>query len=141
MNFFTDNIYNVLLLLVMLASGAALLIPSLRRGGAQVSTLQATQMINQGKTLLLDIRDTVAFGVAHVREARNIPLKELPNRLGELEKFKNRNVIVVCTSGLQSSRATNLLRAAGFATVTSLSGGLDAWQAQGLPVARQSIVS
>lgn len=141
MNFFADNIYNVILLLIMLGSGAALLIPSLRRGGEQVSTLQATQMINQGKTLLLDVRDSAAFAAGHVREARNIPLKELPNRLGELEKFKNKNVIVVCTSGLQSSRATALLRNAGFGTVMSLSGGLNAWNAQGLPVARQSVVS
>lgn len=141
MNFFVDNIYNLVLLLVMLGSGAALLIPSLRRGGEQVSTLQATQLINQGKTLLLDVRDSAAFAAGHVREARNIPLKELPRRLGELEKFKNRNVIVVCASGVQSPRATNLLRDAGFATVMSLSGGLNAWHAQGLPVARQSVVS
>ncbi|MES2831948.1 MAG: rhodanese-like domain-containing protein [Pseudomonadota bacterium] len=141
MNFFVDNIYNSLLLLVMLASGAALLIPCLRRSGEQVSTLQATQLINQGKTLLLDVRDSAAFANGHVREARNIPLKELPRRLAELDKFKNKNVIVVCASGLQSSRATGLLRDAGFATVMSLSGGLNAWQAQGLPVARQPVVS
>jgi len=139
-NFFADNI-NLVLLLVMLASGAALLIPSLRRGGQQVSTLQATQLMNQGKTVLLDVRDSVAFAAGHVREARNIPIKELPRRLKELEKFKSKSVIVVCASGLQSPRATGLLRNAGFATVMSLSGGLNAWQAQGLPVTRQSVVS
>ena len=73
-----------------------------------------------------------------MRDARNIPLKELSARIGELDKdkAKARTVIVVCDSGLQSARATGVLRAAGFTSVVSLSGGLAAWQAQGLPVAR-----
>ncbi|GAC1409641.1 MAG: hypothetical protein NVSMB6_09630 [Burkholderiaceae bacterium] len=136
MKFFADNIYNLALLLVMLSSGAALLIPTLLRRGDKVGTLQATQLINQGKTVLLDVRDNAAFTLGHLREARNIPLKELGSRVGELDKFKTKTVIVVCASGMQSSRATGILRNAGFAKVVSLSGGLNAWQAQGLPVAR-----
>lgn len=136
MKFFVDNIYNVALLIIMLASGAALLIPTLLRRGDKVGILQATQLINQGKTVLLDVRDGAAFSLGHMREARNIPLKELGSRIGELDKFKAKTIIVVCASGLQSSRATGVLRGAGFANVVSLSGGLNAWQAQGLPVAR-----
>lgn len=137
MNFFFDNNLNLLLLLLMLGSGAALLIPGLLRSGEQVSTLQATQLINQGKTLLLDVRDAASFATGHLREARNIPLKDLPARIAELNKLKGKTVIVVCTSGLQSSRATGMLRSAGFEKVMSLTGGLNAWQAQGLPVIRQ----
>jgi rhodanese-related sulfurtransferase len=134
--FFVDNIYNVLLLIAVIGSGAALLIPNLLRRGEKVSTLQATQLINQGKTVVLDVRDAAAFAGGHLRDARNIPLKELPVRIGELDKLKSRTVIVVCSSGLQSARATGLLRKAGFASVVSLSGGLTAWQSQGLPIAR-----
>ena len=136
MKFFVDNIYNLVLLVLMIGSGAALLVPNLLRRGDKVTTLQATQLINQGKTLLLDVRDPAEFATGHMREARNIPLKELSKRIGELDKFKTRSVIVVCSSGMQSSRATGVLRSAGFASVVSLSGGLTAWQAQGLPVAR-----
>ena len=136
MKFFVDNIYNLLLLALVIASGAALLVPILLRRGDKVTTLQATQLINQGKTLLLDVRDPAEFAAAHMRDARNIPLKELSKRIGELDKFKSRTVIVVCSSGMQSSRATGVLTGAGFANVVSLSGGLTAWQAQGLPVAR-----
>ena len=136
MKFFVDNIYNVLLLVLVVGSGAALLIPSLLRRGDKVTTLQATQLINQGKTLVVDVRDPAEFAAGHMRDARNIPLKELGKRIGELDKFKTRTVIAVCSSGMQSSRATGVLRTAGFANVVSLSGGLSAWQAQGLPVAR-----
>ena len=120
----------------MLASGAALLIPNLLRRGDKVTTLQATQMINQGKTVLLDVRDNAEFAAGHMRDARNIPVKELQNRLAELDKMKSRNVLVICASGLQSARATAILRKAGFASVTSLAGGMKAWQDLGLPVAR-----
>ena len=136
MKFFVDNIFNALLLVTMLASGAALLIPNLLRRGDKVTTLQATQMINQGKTVLLDVRNSAEFAAGHMRDARNIPVKELQNRLAELDKMKAKTVLVICASGLQSARATAILRKAGFASVTSLAGGMKAWQDLGLPVAR-----
>lgn len=133
MKFFIDNIWLIALALV---SGGALLWPVLQQRGNKVSSLQATQLINQGKALILDVRDPAAFGAGHLRDAKNIPLKELPNRISELEKFKSKNVIVVCQSGTQSAQATSRLKKAGFNEVVSLNGGLAAWQAQGLPVAK-----
>jgi rhodanese-related sulfurtransferase len=131
--FIIDNIW---LFGLVLISGGALLWPALQRRGKKVSLLQATQMINQGKTIILDVREPADFAAGHVREAKNIPLKELPKRVGELEKFKSKSVIVVCSSGTQSSKATTQLTNAGFTDVFSLSGGLAAWQAQGLPTAK-----
>jgi len=98
--------------------------------------LQATQMINQGKTVIVDVRDAAEFAAAHVRDSRNIPLKEFSKRIGELDKFKSKSVIVVCQSGVQSAKATTQLKKAGFNNVYSLNGGLLAWQAQGLPTAK-----
>jgi rhodanese-related sulfurtransferase len=131
--FIIDNIW---LLALILVSGGALLWPNLQRRGSKVSLLQATQLINQGKTVIVDVRDPAEFAAGHVRDARNIPAKELPKRIGELDKFKSKAVIVVCSSGVQSSKATGQLKNAGFGEVYSLDGGLAAWQAQGLPTAR-----
>lgn len=133
---FLSNPANLGLIALALASGGALFWPSLKGGGARVSLLKATQLINQGKTLLLDVRDAAAFGNGHLRDARNIPLADLPQRVGELEKFKSKPVVVVCQSGVQSSRAVGILKKAGFAEVFSLDGGFKAWQEQGLPVAK-----
>jgi len=131
--FFVDNI---LLIALALVSGGALLWPTLQRRGAKVSLLQATQLINQGKTLILDVREPAAFAAGHLRDARNIPLKELPNRMGELDKFKERPVIAVCQSGVESAKAAAQLRKAGFTGAVGLNGGIGAWQAQGLPMAK-----
>jgi rhodanese-related sulfurtransferase len=132
--FIVDNIFLVGLVII---SGGALLIPFLQQRGSKLTLLQATQLINTGKTLVLDVRDAEQFGAAHLREARNIPLKELSQRVGELDKFKGKNVIVVCQSGTQTAKAEGILKKAGFSEVHGLTGGIAAWQAQGLPTAGQ----
>ena len=131
--FLIDNIW---LILCALLSGGALLWPSLVARGSKVSTLQATQLINAGKAVVIDVRDPKDFAAGHLRDARNIPLKELGNRIGELEKFKTKSVIVTCATGVTSSRACAQLKKAGFAEAFSLNGGIAAWQAQGLPTTK-----
>lgn len=133
MKFFIDNIFLIVLIVV---SGVALMLPLLQRSGSKVSVLQATQLINQGKTLILDVRDAAEFVAGHVRDAKNIPLKELAGRLGEIDKFKAKTIVVICPTGVQSSRATAKLKSAGFSDVHSLQGGLAAWQTQGLPTVK-----
>ena len=133
MKFFIDNI---LLFALILISGGMLLWPLLQRRGAKVSILQATQLFNQGKTLLLDVRDEAEFAAGHMRDAKHIPLKQLPTRLAEIDKFKAKTVIVVCATGVRSSTASGMLKKAGFADVFSLDGGMTAWQAQGLPTVK-----
>lgn len=131
--FFTDNLFNLLLLALIIASGIALLVPVLQRRGAKVSLLQATQYMNQGKTLVLDVRDATEFADGHLQNAKNIPLGELPNRIKEIEKSKNATVITVCDRGVRSANAESMLKKAGFGQVFSLEGGLSAWKSQGLP--------
>jgi rhodanese-related sulfurtransferase len=127
---------NIWLIALALVSGGALLWPSLRQRGAKVSQLQATQLINQGKAVIIDVREPTEFAAGHLRDSKNIPLKELAQRAGELAKFKSKTAIVICQTGVRSSQATSQLKNAGFAEVYSLEGGLAAWQAQGLPVAK-----
>jgi rhodanese-related sulfurtransferase len=135
-NFFINDISNVWILALALVAGGMLLWPSLQRRGAKVSILQATQLFNLGKTLLLDVRAEAEYAADHMRDARNIPLKQLQARVGELDKFKAKTVIVVCASGVQSAKAAGVLKNAGFADVHSLEGGFSAWKAQGMPTAK-----
>jgi len=124
---------NILLIAIALISGGMLIWPALQKRGAKVSILQATQLFNQGKTLLLDVREEAEFSADHMRDARNIPLAQLASRLSELDKFKSKTVITVCNAGVQSLKASSVLKNAGFADVYSLEGGFAAWKAQGLP--------
>jgi rhodanese-related sulfurtransferase len=129
--FIIDNIF---LFGLAILSGGALLLPLLQQRGNKLSLLQATQLINQNKTIIIDVRDEAQFASGHIREARNIPAKDLAKRVGELEKLKTRNVLVVCQTGTQSGKAAATLVKAGFTEVFGLAGGMAAWQAQAMPV-------
>jgi rhodanese-related sulfurtransferase len=126
---------NILLVAAAVGSGAMLLWPLIRggAGGGAVSTLEATQLINRQDALVLDVREAARYAEGHILGARNVPLAELERRAGELEKFKNRPVIVACDTGSTSGRAVSLLKARGFANAVSLAGGFRAWLQGGLP--------
>jgi rhodanese-related sulfurtransferase len=134
--FLIDNIFLFIAAAAAILSGGALLLPLLQKRGNRVSTLQATQLINQGKTLVLDVRDSAAFAAAHLIDSKNIPLKDLPQRMAELDKFKAKNVLVVCQTGNLSAKAVEQLGQAGFAQAYNLEGGIAAWQTQGLPTVK-----
>ena len=133
LKFLGDNIF---LVAAVLVSGGMLIAPLVRRGsgGASVSTLQATLLINQQNALVLDVRDAAEYGKGHVLNARNIALGELEARATEIEKHKTKAVIVVCDTGTRSGKAAATLRKLGFEQVFTLSGGVGAWRQAGLPL-------
>jgi len=75
--------------------------------------------------LLLDVREPFEWEIAHIEDARLVPLGELPARLRELDGHSD--IVTMCHHGTRSRRAAELLRAAGFSKVRNLSGGIDAW--------------
>lgn len=134
MKFVMDNIW---LFLVALLSGVMFLMPNITRrmsGVQHVSTLEAVQMMNRRDAVVVDVREAGEFKAGHVTGARNLPLKELQNRLGELEKFKNKPILLLCQTGNRSSQAGGILKKAGFSEIANLTGGLHAWQQAGMPL-------
>jgi len=130
---------HILLIAIVLLSGGALLWPALTARGKRVSALEATQLINRGKTTIVDVRDATEFASGHLQDAKHLPLKELAGRLGELEKSKNRTIIVVCQKGTRAAAAAGLLAKAGFADVVCLEGGITEWNKQNLPLVKSAV--
>ena len=131
---------NLALVALFLASGVMLVWPEISRlaggGGGTVGTLEATRLMNQPATLVLDVRDDKDYAAGHLPRARHIPLKELEARSTEIQKFKDKPVIVTCRSGNRSGAAARLLKKLGFSNVFHLKGGLVAWEQASLPVER-----
>ncbi|MFO1466976.1 MAG: rhodanese-like domain-containing protein [Steroidobacteraceae bacterium] len=103
------------------------------RSFAAVSAAQAVQMMNQG-ALLLDVRGREAFAAGHIGEARAVETAELESSADSFNKWREKNVIVYCDSGMRSAAAARTLARLGFRQVFSLSGGLDGWRKDNLPV-------
>lgn len=132
MKFIIDHFITVA---IAVLSGGALLWLSLAPRGRQLSPLQATQLINRGKTTaVIDVRGADAYAAGHLRDARHIPLADLATRVGELDKAKVKTVVVIDQDGKQADKAARLLKTAGFEDIYGLEGGVAAWMAAGLPL-------
>jgi adenylyltransferase/sulfurtransferase len=75
--------------------------------------------------VILDVREPHEVAICRIPGSKTIPFGELPRRLIELDAAAE--VVVHCKSGARSVRAVGLLRHAGFASVTNLSGGILSW--------------
>jgi rhodanese-related sulfurtransferase len=80
--------------------------------------------------LLLDCRTPEEHATARIEGAVLLPMQEIAARVGELEAWRGRTIVVHCHHGVRSLRVTQWLRERGFASATSLRGGIDAWSAE-----------
>jgi len=78
-----------------------------------------------GSCNLVDVRQPGEYESGHLPGARLIPIAELGDRLGELDRSKP--TITYCRSGVRSRAAAATLSEAGFSQVHSMAGGMNAW--------------
>lgn len=99
---------------------------------------KAREMIESGKgdLLLLDVRTPDEYREGHLKNAVLIPIQELPERIGEIAGYKEKEVIVYCAVGGRSSKASAMLKEKGFQKVYNMNGGIRAWGGAGYEVVR-----
>ena len=107
-------------------------------GVPNITTTEAVVLMNRSKPLILDVRDEAEFAAGHIQEAKHIPLADLAARIKEIEKFKDKPVMVNCQRGVRSLKACDVLKTNGFTQLHNLSGGLDAWIEAKMPVAKNN---
>lgn len=130
---------NVLLISLVVVSGLSLLWPVFARpSGNGVNPGEATLLINREDAHIVDVREPGEYAAGHLPEAKNIPVAKLAERIGELEKFKDKPIIVCCASGMRSNKACAELKKQGFEKLFNLTGGIDAWVGAGYPVKKGS---
>lgn len=78
---------------------------------------------------ILHVRQPDEWNDFHIAGSTLIPLDQLPSRLNELPK--NQEIVVVCRTDHRSAEGRDILLNAGFAQVTSMTGGLTQWKASG----------
>ena len=108
-----------------------------RKAGPSLSINEAVQLVNSEGGVFLDIRDAADFARGHITDALHIPAAALAGRSAELEKFREKPVVVVCKMGQSPGPATKTLRSQGFSRAQKLAGGMMEWDAQKLPVVTQ----
>lgn len=130
-------ISNILPISIALLSGAMLfwsIFGNRIRGIKEVDCSAALQLINHKNALVLDVREDSEYQLGHILNSTLIPLGKLNERMGELEKYKELPIVVVCRSGNRSGTACTLLGKRGFTQAYNLAGGVMAWQKASLPL-------
>ena len=133
MGFLRDNWW---LVVIAVVSGFGVVWPSIARmmsGVPQVGVAEAVNLINRRDAVVLDVRTQGEYGAGHLVGARHVPLGDLKARMSELERFRERPVLVHCASGSRSQIAAKTLKDAGFKEVFNLQGGMGAWTQAGMP--------
>jgi len=103
-------------------------------GIPSLSPYAATQLLNDGTALFMDVRDEKEFKTGHIKGARSVPVNDLQKQLHEIEKFKEKDVVVYCDNGMRTSRITGKLKKQGFTKLNTLAGGLASWEKSNLPL-------
>ena len=75
----------------------------------------------------LDVREEWEYEEDNLG-AENIPLGELPHRLGELDKFKDEEIVVHCRSGARRGNAKKFMESKGYSKVRNVLGGILAYR-------------
>ena len=92
------------------------------------------EQLENGDIHLVDVREQVEFAGSRVAEARPLPLSELEKRHTELDHSKP--IYVMCRTGRRSAEAQKLLARLGFQNVINVSGGIEEWRKNRLPLER-----
>ncbi len=108
----------------------------------QVRQLSSDEVHARLKTdpapLLLDVREPEEYTgeLGHIPGSQLIPLKELSQRVSELNAYRDTPIIVVCRAGVRSTTAAAMLTGMGFSQVLNLKGGMLDWNDGGFAVER-----
>lgn len=93
-----------------------------------ITVSELKERIEKGeKFVFVDVREEWEYEEDNLG-AENIPLGELPDRLGELEVHKNEEIIVHCRSGARSGNAKKFMEGKGFTKVRNVLGGIMAYR-------------
>ena len=99
---------------------------------AVVSVHETYGMLGDTTVLLLDVRTVQEHAAQHITESLLIPVQDLESRIHELDRFKDKKIVVYCRSGNRSNIATEILREHGF-NAYNMSGGMLRWNEERLP--------
>lgn len=133
--FVIHNWYLFIALVVVLALLVAPNAMQLMQGIKSLAPSQCVLLVNRGSGVFVDVSEPSEYNNGHIPNSLNVPLATIDQALPQLDKRKERPVIVV-GRGNRALKAATALRKRGFASVHVLAGGLAAWEKDNLPLAK-----
>ena len=127
-----EQIFTTITLVVLLALLIGNIVADKLRKYEELDTLSATTLMDEKDLIILDVREDKERKSGFIANDIHIPLAQVKNKLGTLDKSKK--VLVYCHSGSRSAHIAGLLTRNEFEQVYSLRGGINAWKKANLPI-------
>ncbi|WP_026576960.1 rhodanese-like domain-containing protein [Bacillus sp. UNC438CL73TsuS30] len=96
------------------------------KGVNHISITELKAELNDKDKQYVDVRTPGEFKGNHIKGFKNIPLHQLSQK-AEKELSNEKEVVVICQSGMRSGQASKVLKKLGFSKVTNVKGGMSAW--------------
>ena len=93
------------------------------KGTKAISTEQLKSVINDKDKVFVDVRTPGEYKGRNIRQFKNIPLGSDFSKLP-----KDKEIVVICQSGMRSSQACKQLKKLGYEKITNVRGGMSAWR-------------
>lgn len=117
------NMIEWILLIIVIAFFVNKFMPV--KGITNISVQEAKDKIKDNHVQFIDVRTPGEYKANHRKPFKNIPLSNLPNKMETLDKEKE--VVVICQSGMRSRSAAKILKKQGFQKIYNVKGGMSAW--------------
>jgi len=96
------------------------------KGVRQISTTELRNELKDKNKQFIDVRTPGEFRGNNIKGFINLPLQQLMQK-AEKALSKDKEVVVICQSGMRSQNASKMLKKLGFTKVTNVKGGMNAW--------------
>lgn len=100
------------------------LIPTM--GVKQITATELRSELKNKNIQFIDVRTAGEYKANHIKGFTNIPLHELKKKSDQISKDKE--VVLMCQSGMRSNKASKVLKKLGYQSVTNVKGGMSAWR-------------
>ena len=104
------------------------------QGMKELSPAQAVPWINDPDAVVIDVSPIADFNKGHIVDARNIQASRLADPDAEIEKLRDKKLLLVCKSGQSAVPAAISLLKMGVRDVAVLKGGMSQWRSDQFPV-------
>ncbi|ARI75781.1 rhodanese-like domain-containing protein [Halobacillus mangrovi] len=95
------------------------------KGVESITSQEAQKLMKEKNVQFIDVRTPGEFRANHRKPFKNIPLSDLVRRSDEINREDR--VVLVCQSGMRSTKAAKLLRKQGFKNLYNVKGGMGTW--------------
>lgn len=104
------------------------------KGERPIPANEAVRLMNTDDAIVVDTRSAADFKKSHILNAKHVPMAGIEDRAKEISKNTERTIICYCGIGNVAPQAAAKLRKLGYSRAYALKGGINAWQADGMPV-------